>query len=73
MKYAVGCEPDFCAWCQVHGVKEKVKVLSVKKLSELLPKCGILVASFISMDVMKNGPRNIVSPNPPTSAMSAGQ
>ena len=27
----------FRAWCQVHGVKKKVEVLSVKKLSELLP------------------------------------
>ena len=27
----------FRAWCQVCGVKEKVEVLSVKKLSELLP------------------------------------
>ena len=27
----------FRAWCQVRGVKKKVEVLSVKKLSELLP------------------------------------
>ena len=27
----------FHIWCQVRGVKEKVEVLSVKKLSELLP------------------------------------
>ena len=26
----------FRTWCQVHGVKEKVEVLSVKKLRELL-------------------------------------